>query len=52
MRPIPAGRMTSREALILGCVLSIGGVAYLVVTCNWLSALLARSRAAGLGSAN
>ena len=41
MRPIPAGRMPPREALILGCVLSIGGVAYLVVTCNWLSALLA-----------
>jgi protoheme IX farnesyltransferase len=40
-RPIPAGRMLARDALILGCLLSIGGVVYLVVTCNWLSALLA-----------
>jgi protoheme IX farnesyltransferase len=40
-RPIPAGRMLPRDALILGCLLSIGGVAYLIVACNWLSALLA-----------
>jgi protoheme IX farnesyltransferase len=40
-RPIPAGRMLARDALILGCLLSIGGVAYLTLTCNWLSALLA-----------
>ena len=40
-RPIPAGRMLPRDALILGCLLSIGGVAYLTLTCNWLSALLA-----------
>src|SRR5438045_8012905 len=40
-RPIPAGRMLPRDALILGCLLSIGGVVYLIVACNWLSALLA-----------
>jgi protoheme IX farnesyltransferase len=40
-RPIPAGRMLPRDALILGCLLSIGGVVYLTLTCNWLSALLA-----------
>src|ERR1700738_4290594 len=37
-RPIPAGRMLARDALILGCLLSIGGVVYLSVLCNWLSA--------------
>ena len=41
LRPIPAGRMLARDALILGCVLSVAGVAYLVVTCNVLSAILA-----------
>jgi protoheme IX farnesyltransferase len=41
MRPIPAGRMSARDALILGCVLSVGGIAYLNVLCNSLSALLA-----------
>jgi protoheme IX farnesyltransferase len=40
-RPIPAGRMSARDALVLGCLLSIGGVVYLTVTCNWLSALFA-----------
>src|SRR6266446_7778414 len=29
-RPIPAGRMLPRDALILGCMLSIGGVLYLI----------------------
>src|SRR5438309_4848012 len=41
MRPVPAGRMRPAEALILGSVLSLFGVAYLVVTCNALSAVLA-----------
>ena len=41
MRPIPAGRMSPRDALILGCLLSIGGVIYLTAVCNWLGALLA-----------
>ena len=40
-RPIPGGRMHARDALILGCLLSIGGVVYLVLTCNVLSAFLA-----------
>ena len=40
-RPIPAGRMLARDALILGCLLSIAGVVYLALTCNALSAALA-----------
>jgi len=40
-RPIPAGRMTPRDALALGCLLSTGGIVYLSVACNSLSALLA-----------
>lgn len=40
-RPIPAGRMSPRDALILGCLLSIAGVVYLTFACNWLSALFA-----------
>lgn len=40
-RPIPAGRTLARDALILGCVLSIAGVVYLTVFCNVLSAILA-----------
>jgi protoheme IX farnesyltransferase len=40
-RPIPGGRMSPRDALILGTILSIGGVVYLAFACNWLSAFLA-----------
>jgi protoheme IX farnesyltransferase len=40
-RPIPAGRMSPREALILGCLLSLAGVLYLTLACNALSAALA-----------
>ena len=40
-RPVPAGRMRPGNALILGSVLSIFGIAYLVVFCNALSAALA-----------
>jgi len=40
-RPIPAGRMLPRDALILGSVLALGGVIYLALACNWLSASLA-----------
>lgn len=40
-RPIPAGRMSPRDALILGCLLSIAGVIYLTILSNWLSATLA-----------
>jgi protoheme IX farnesyltransferase len=40
-RPVPAGRMRPAEALTLGAVLSIFGVAYLAIACNLLSAALA-----------
>jgi protoheme IX farnesyltransferase len=40
-RPIPAGRMAPRDALILGCVLSFAGMIYLTIKCNALSATLA-----------
>ena len=40
-RPIPAGRMLPRSALIAGSLLSIAGVTYLRFTCNLLSASLA-----------
>ena len=40
-RPVPAGRMRPAEALTLGVILSIFGVAYLAVACNLLSAALA-----------
>jgi protoheme IX farnesyltransferase len=40
-RPLPAGRMLARDALILGALLSVSGIAYLAIACNWLSALLA-----------
>ena len=38
-RPIPAGRMSPRDALVLGCLLSVAGIIYLNLTCNSLSAL-------------
>ena len=37
-RPIPAGRMLPRNAFIVGAVLSVVGVGYLAILCNWLSA--------------
>ncbi len=40
-RPLPAGRMQARDALIFGIVLGIGGVVYLAIACNILSAVLA-----------
>jgi protoheme IX farnesyltransferase len=40
-RPVPAGRMRPFEAVSLGAVLSIFGVAYLAFTCNALSSVLA-----------
>jgi protoheme IX farnesyltransferase len=40
-RPIPGGRMSPRDAFVLGTILSIGGIVYLVLTCNRLSAFLA-----------
>jgi protoheme IX farnesyltransferase len=41
MRPIPSGRMLPREGLIVGAVLSVGGVIYLAVAVNFISAILA-----------
>ena len=40
-RPVPAGRMRPRDALVLGAALSIFGVGYLAFVCNALSAALA-----------
>jgi heme o synthase len=40
-RPVPAGRMRPRDALIIGAILSIFGVVYLAFVCNALSAALA-----------
>ncbi|MCA1658454.1 MAG: UbiA family prenyltransferase, partial [Verrucomicrobiaceae bacterium] len=40
-RPIPAGRLAPRDALILGCLLSLVGIVYLTLKCNVLSAALA-----------
>jgi protoheme IX farnesyltransferase len=42
-RPLPSGRMSSREALIFGLILSAAGGVYLAVFVNWLSSLLAVS---------
>jgi protoheme IX farnesyltransferase len=40
-RPVPAGRMRPRDAVVLGAGLSIFGVAYLAFVCNALSGALA-----------
>jgi heme o synthase len=40
-RPIPAGRMSPLQGLMLGASLSVFGVAYLAIVCNALSAALA-----------
>lgn len=42
-RPLPSGRLSSREALGFGILLSIAGGLYLLLTVNALSALLAVS---------
>ncbi len=42
-RPLPAGRLSAREALLFGILLSVAGGAYLAVAVNRLSALLAIS---------
>lgn len=39
-RPLPAGRISTKAALIFSAGISILGTAYLVVTVNWLTALL------------
>src|SRR6202521_4471315 len=42
-RPLPSGRLTSRDALLFGVVLSVAGGLYLLIAVNALSALLAVS---------
>jgi heme o synthase len=42
-RPLPSGRLSSREALLFGLVLSVAGGLYLAITVNLLSAFLAIS---------
>ena len=42
-RPLPSGRLTAREALLFGILLSVAGGLYLAVAVNRLSALLAIS---------
>ncbi len=42
-RPLPAGRVSSREAFLLGMLLSVAGGLYLALLVNRLSALLAAS---------
>ena len=42
-RPLPSGRLTSREALVFGLLLSVAGGLYLLVAVNALSAVLAVS---------
>jgi protoheme IX farnesyltransferase len=41
LRPLPAGRMSPLYALLVGAILACGGIVYLNVTCNRVSALLA-----------
>src|ERR1700719_5226883 len=42
-RPLPSGRLSSREAFLFGMLLSVAGGLYLVVTVNLLSAFAAVS---------
>jgi heme o synthase len=42
-RPLPSGRLTGREALLFGIVLSVAGGLYLLLEVNLLSSLLAVS---------
>ena len=41
LRPIPAGRMRPRDALIIGSVLALAGLVYLAIACNGLATFLA-----------
>jgi protoheme IX farnesyltransferase len=42
-RPLPSGRLSSREALVFGILLSVAGGLYLLLAVNLLAALLAVS---------
>ncbi len=39
-RPIPSGRMLAGHAFLIGTLLALGGVVYLALMCNFLSAAL------------
>lgn len=39
-RPLPAGRISSRAALIFSAAIAVIGTVYLAITVNWLTALL------------
>src|SRR5207302_10959184 len=43
MRPIPAGRMLARDALVIGLLLATTGIIYLALRCNALAAALPSS---------
>ena len=47
MRPIPSGRMLPREGFIVGTVLGVGGVVYLAIAVNFISAFLGLQHAGG-----
>ncbi|MDZ4814657.1 MAG: heme o synthase [Verrucomicrobiota bacterium] len=40
-RPLPAGRLTQRQALFFGCVTSLTGLAYLLISVNILTCAIA-----------
>jgi protoheme IX farnesyltransferase len=40
-RPIPAGRMSPRDAFVIGTLLAAAGITYLALVCNALTAFLA-----------
>jgi heme o synthase len=40
-RPLPSGRLSSREAFWFGALLSVSGGLYLVLAVNWMASLLA-----------
>jgi protoheme IX farnesyltransferase len=42
-RPLPSGRLSAREALLFGVLLSLGGGLYLAITVNGVASLLAVS---------
>jgi protoheme IX farnesyltransferase len=40
LRPLPDGRISPGEAILYGCVLGLGGVVYLALAVNYLTAIL------------
>ena len=45
-RPLPMGRMSTLHAAMVGVVTIVGGLAYLAVTTNWMTALLTAATSA------